>query len=103
VQHNPLVPFLVRHCVVGIVAGLITAGGLLATDVAALGSLVLASELFPVPLIMLLAFFGLTFGSLAMGAAIMRLGDRPAEQDGAVRRAVPADLLPTPAGARGPR
>jgi hypothetical protein len=39
-----------------------------------LGGLVIASDLFPVPLLMLLAAFAITFGAVAMGSAIMGLG-----------------------------
>jgi hypothetical protein len=34
----------------------------------------MASDLFPVPLLMLLAAFAITFGAAAMGSAIMGLG-----------------------------
>jgi hypothetical protein len=68
------VAFLVRHCLAGMIAGWATVGGLLWLDVAGLGDLVMTSDLFPLPLLMMLASFGLTFGSLALGSAIMGLG-----------------------------
>ena len=71
---NFLVAYLIRHGLAGAVAGWLTAAALLASDVGGIRTLVLASDLFPVPLIMLLASFGLTFASVAMGAAIMSLG-----------------------------
>ncbi len=70
---DPLVPYLVRHGLAGTLAGWLTAGLLLAWNVAGVGGLVLTSDLFPVPLFMLFASFGLTFASVSMGAAIMGL------------------------------
>ena len=55
------------------IAGWTMVGGLLWWDVARLGGLVMTSDLFPVPLSMLLAAFAITFGGLAMGSAIMAL------------------------------
>ena len=55
-------------------AGWTMLGGLLWLDVAGLGMLVMASDLFPVPLLMLLGAFAITFGAVAMGSAIMGLG-----------------------------
>ena len=69
-----LVRFLVVHCLAGMIAGWTMVGGLLWWDVARLGGLVMTSDLFPVPLLMLLAAFAITFGGLAMGSAIMGLG-----------------------------
>jgi hypothetical protein len=69
-----LVRFLVVHCVAGVIAGWTMVGGLLWLDVAGLGGLVMTSDLFPVPLLMLLAAFAITFGGVAVGSAIMGLG-----------------------------
>ena len=66
--------FLAFHCLAGVIAGWTMLGGLLWLDVAGLGALVMASDLFPVPLLMLLAAFAITFGAVAMGSAIMGLG-----------------------------
>lgn len=63
---NPLVPYLIRHGLAGMFGGWLTAAFLLGWDVAGVGRLVLTSDLFPVPLIMLLTSFGLTFASCAM-------------------------------------
>ena len=68
------VVFLIRHCLGGMVVGWTVVGGLLWLDVAGLGDLVITSDLFPMPLLMLLALFGITFGSVAVGSAIMGLG-----------------------------
>ncbi len=69
-----LVSFLAFHCLAGVIAGWTMLGGLLRMDIAGLGVLVMASDLFPVPLLMLLAAFAITFGAVAMGSAIMGLG-----------------------------
>ena len=68
------VAFLIRHCLAGIVAGWTTVSGLLWLNVAGLGQLVMSSDLFPLPLLMMLASFGLTFGSVAVASAVMGLG-----------------------------
>ena len=90
---NPLVPFLIRHGCAGIAAGWTAVAGLLWLDVGSLGTLVLESELAPLPLIMLLAFFALTFASLAMGAAIMGLARDPAERSPAPVEVAPVALV----------
>jgi hypothetical protein len=69
-----LVRFLVVHCLAGVIAGWTMVGGLLSLNVAGLGGLVMTSDLFPVPLLMLLAAFAITFGGRAAGSAIMGLG-----------------------------
>jgi hypothetical protein len=97
VTGNPLVPYLIRHGLAGMLAGWLTAALLLGSDVAGVGGLVLTSDLFPVPLIMLLASFGLTFASCAMGAAIMGLGRAEPREPEATRRVAPPDRQSAPA------
>jgi hypothetical protein len=69
-----LISFLLKHCLAGILAGWTVVGLLLITDLGRLGTLVLGAEQPWLPLGMLLAGFAVTFGSVAMGAAIMSLG-----------------------------
>ncbi len=95
---NPLVAYLIRHGLAGMLAGWLTVAMLLAWDVGGVGTLALASDLFPVPLIMLFGFFGLTFASVAMGAAIMSLGGT--EPRGP--RIAPSGIPPDPRGASVP-
>ncbi len=71
---NRLVPYLARHCLAGMLAGWSAVAALLLLDVGGLGRLIFGAEVWLLALVMLLAFFGLTFGSVAMGAAIMSLG-----------------------------
>ena len=84
---NPLVGYLLRHGLAGTLAGWLTAALLLAADVGGIGTLAVASDLFPLPLVMLFFFFGLTFASVAMGAAIMSLGRGQPRGPAAVRSA----------------
>jgi hypothetical protein len=76
VSSNRLVPHLTRHCFAGVLAGWTAVAALLLLDVGGLGRLILPAEAWMLALAMLLAFFGLTFGSVAMGAVIMSLGHR---------------------------
>jgi hypothetical protein len=82
------VAFLIRHGLAGIIAGWIAVAALLWIDVGGLGQLVMTSDLLPLPLVMLLAFFGISFGSVALGSAIMGLGR--SGDAGAADRLVPA-------------
>ncbi|WP_353560443.1 hypothetical protein [Pyruvatibacter sp. HU-CL02332] len=71
-----LVRFMLGHMLAGLVAGLVFGGALIATNIANLRTLLFASPdgwLFAI-----LFFMGLcvTFGSLAMGVAIMLSGKR---------------------------
>ncbi|NNM01623.1 MAG: hypothetical protein HKO62_12795 [Gammaproteobacteria bacterium] len=71
-----LLSFLLGHLLVGIVIGWTLLAGLLLLDIHGLGSLVLTSDA-PVFVIGLMMFlFALTFGSLAMGTAVMLEGRR---------------------------
>ena len=68
-----LLKLLVRHLVMGITAGWVTLGMLLFVNIGGLCTILFASS-DPVLALILLAFgFTITFGSLAMGAAIMTL------------------------------
>ena len=98
-----MVPYLIRHGVAGALAGWLTVTLLLAWDIAGVGGLVLSSDLFPVPLFMLFAGFGLTFASVAMGAAIMGLGRAEPEAPAAKRRAARPEAQSAPATSSFPR
>ncbi len=101
-MQDPLVPYLIRHALAGVLAGWVTVVVLLGLDVLGLGTLVSASDLWPIPLLMLLLFFGFTFGSVAMAAAIMSIGREDAQST-----AVAAHRRPAPferaRGTRSPR
>ncbi len=68
-----LVRFLARHCLIGVAVGWTLLAALLLLDVARLGSLWLASEHPLATLLLAMAGFAVTFGSLSMGTAIFLL------------------------------
>ncbi len=68
-----LLKLLMRHLVMGIAAGWVTLGMLLFINIGGLRTILFTSS-DPILTLILLAFgFTITFGSLAMGAAIMTL------------------------------
>lgn len=69
-----LVRFLIAHGLAGIIAGWTALALIFITDVGRLGTLVFQGADWPLPLGMLMVAFGVTFGSLAIGSAVMRLG-----------------------------
>lgn len=68
-----LFKLLARNLIMGTIAGWITLAGLIATNVAGLYDVVFASSNPVLPIILLAFGFFITFGSLAMGAAVMML------------------------------
>ncbi len=72
-MRSPLLAFLLRHCLVGIAAGWLLLAGLLASDAMGLRSLIFASDFWLEAMVLLLVFFAITFGSLAMGTGVMLL------------------------------
>ncbi|WP_132807698.1 hypothetical protein [Tepidamorphus gemmatus] len=87
-----LVRFLLLNAAIGSAVALIVVAGLLATDAVSLAALVFADENPAVAIGLLIVGFVITFGSAAMGAAIMGL---PYEEPGGSqgRRAV-AEQVP---------
>ena len=73
VMQNPLLRLLAINWLIGLIATCVVFAGLLVTNVAGLTDLIFTSENPIIPLALL--FFGLmvTFCSVAMGAAIIRL------------------------------
>lgn len=74
-KRHKLIYFLLTHLLVGLTAGVIVCIALLVFDVANLRTLIFNSPNWIVGLILLFGSFCGTFGSLAMGVAIMGLGD----------------------------
>jgi hypothetical protein len=72
-----LVRFLLVNCAIGIAGGWTLLAALLATDTAGLRTLIWNEASPAIPIALLAAGFGVTFGSAAMGAALMamRRGD----------------------------
>ncbi len=74
-----LVRFLLVNCAIGIAAGWTLLAALLATDTAGLRTLIWNETSPAVPIILLAAGFAITFGSAAMGAAVMAM--RPGDDE----------------------
>jgi hypothetical protein len=88
-----LLPFLLAHLLVGVLAGWTVLGLLLWLDVAGLRSLIVGSDSAWL-VVSLLAFgFAVTFGSLAMGTGVMGLTTPRPPREPPTRR-LPADPLP---------
>jgi hypothetical protein len=68
-----LLSFLGRHLLFGLAMGVLFASMILTLDVAGLKGLIRASAEPHIALFLLYAFNALTFGSIAMGAAVMNL------------------------------
>ncbi len=76
-QDRTALRFVARHLATGLAAGALFGGAILASDLAGLRSLALASE--SPALVIFLLFFGLfiTFGSVSLAANLMLLGRNP--------------------------
>jgi hypothetical protein len=73
---KPLLRVILLPGLAGSIAGLVAVAGLLVLDVGSLGTLALGPSGGFVPVALLCAGFMITFGSAAIGAAVMALGDR---------------------------
>lgn len=74
-RRHALLRFMLSHCLVGIAAGWAFVAGLLAFDVGGLAGLIFGSDEPGLALALLLFGTAITFGSVAMGGAIMSIGD----------------------------
>jgi len=72
--------FILGHLAIGVASGWLVLGGVLWFDIGGIASLLAAAPSRSLILAMLLAVFAITWGSAAMGAAIMSLDrdDSPA-------------------------
>jgi len=68
-----LVRFLLVNCAIGIAAGWTLLAALIATDTAGLRTLIWNESSPAIPIVLLAAGFAITFGSAAMGAAVMAM------------------------------
>ena len=73
-----LIRFLLVNCAIGIACGWTLLGALMVTDTAGLRTLIW-NEGSAVPIVLLAVGFAITFGSAAMGAAVMAM--RPGDDD----------------------
>jgi len=72
----PLVRFVIRHALLGIAVGWSMVAAMLVFDFAGLAQLIFSSGLAAVAIPMLLIGFGITFGSVQVGIAVMGMDDR---------------------------
>ena len=101
----PLFRLLAINLAAGFALAVLLVGGLLALNPFGLRDLILADSSPGIALGLLLFGFVVTFGSSAMGSAIMALGKRQAEEDGprgggALQHALPEITPPQPTSAR---
>jgi hypothetical protein len=94
---EPLFRLLLSNLAAGLVAALILFGGLLLLNPANLRNLILSDQSPEIALLLLLFGFLLTFGSAAMGTAIMTIGSRQAPPSGGQRAPINREGLRTAA------
>ncbi len=93
---QPLIRLLAVNCAAGVAAALLMLGGLLALNPGNLRALILADRMGAVALGLLLFGLVVTFGSVAMGSAVMALGkERDGGGKGRRAQALPARLRKT--------
>lgn len=73
-----LLRFLARHCMIGVAAGMFFLASLMTVDLAGLRTLIWSSPNPILPLALLAAGLSITFGGVAMAAAVMML---PSEEE----------------------
>ncbi|MDQ7019934.1 MAG: hypothetical protein Q9M33_12325 [Robiginitomaculum sp.] len=78
-DNHELIRFFAGHLVVGLIAGEGMLAGLLLLDVGGLRTMIWSSSDKMIALGLLIIFFALTFGSLAMGTGVMGLRNRNEE------------------------
>ena len=81
IARQPLIRLLAVNLAIGITAALIMFGGLLALNPGGLRDLILADRAGGAAIILLLFGLVVTFGSVAMGSAIMALGQERKRDD----------------------
>jgi hypothetical protein len=77
-----LIRFLLVNCAIGVAGGWTLLAALLATDTGGIRTLILNEASPGVPIILLAAGFAITFGSAAMGAAVMAMRPGDHSDDG---------------------
>ncbi len=90
---QPLLRLLLINLAIGVTVALLMLGGLLALDAGGLRRLIVADR-SPLTAVALLAFgLVITFGSVAMGTAVMALGreDKRDDRDGGRPLAIPVE------------
>lgn len=78
----PLVRFLLVHAAIGFAIAFVFVGGFLLADVGGMRTLMLASDIGMVAMLLFTFMTGLTFASVQMGVAVMLLGEPEDDGDG---------------------
>lgn len=91
---DPVVSFILLNGLGGLVVALLMVTAILLLDIGRIGTLVAASEIPVLATALLGAGFAVTFASLAMGSAIMRIGADHRSGPGSGR------MVPVPVRAR---
>jgi hypothetical protein len=86
----PLIRLLAINLLIGATIAALMLGGLLALNPGNLRGLILADRNGPAALLLLGFGFIVTFGSVAMGTAIMALGRKPQQNNGGGGTPIPA-------------
>jgi hypothetical protein len=94
---EPLFRLLLSNLAAGLAAAAVLFAGLLVLNPANLRGLILSDQSPEIALLLLLFGFLLTFGSAAMGTAIMTIGSRDTPPSGGQRARIDAEGLQTAA------
>jgi hypothetical protein len=101
IVRDPLYRLLLVNLAAGLAAAVLLFGGLLLINPAHLRDLILSDQSPEIALLLLLFGFAVTFGSAAMGTAIMMIGKRRTPPSGGKRlRLQPAAIPVEPARPR---
>lgn len=73
-DRHPILGLLALNGLAGALAGVLVVTGLVVLDVGGIGSLMAASEMPALPFALMTVGFVITLSSVAMGAAVMRIG-----------------------------
>jgi hypothetical protein len=100
IPRDPLYRLLLVNLGAGLAAALILFGGLLLINPAHLRDLILSDQSPGIALLLLLFGFAITFGSAAMGTAIMMIGKRRTPPCGGKRTDLQPAVIPVEPASR---
>jgi hypothetical protein len=90
---NPVLSLVLVNAAGGAVVALLLVGSILGLDIGGIGTLVRESDVPAVPVAMLVAGFVITFSSVAMGSAIMRVGRDETDRPGGFGSPIPVPVV----------
>lgn len=88
-QDNRLIRFVLGHALIGVLGGVAFALALVWLNLGGLRELVLASDVGFLALSIMLVFFGITFGSVQVGMALMLKRDWDDDEHAPPRKTAP--------------